>query len=158
MTWLSNLCFLSHLGTKGQLTRYLNTCLFIKRKVSPLPNTTLKVSKTAPRSSTPGWGGFWTIDPQGHITIYVEEKLWQGCVNKGLLYEIVHTLQHEYVEAKLAIKMARKKFPDRNPYVMAEKDDVIGGLAHYEAIKELDGVSEDVYDKWLQKINRYLRS
>ena len=41
---------------------------------------------------------------------------------------------------------------------MAEKDAVIGGLAHYEAIKELDGVSEDVYDKWLQKINRYLRS
>lgn len=41
---------------------------------------------------------------------------------------------------------------------MAEKDDVIGGLAHYEAVKELDGVSEDVYDSWLEKINRYLRS
>jgi len=66
-------------------------------------------------------------------------------------------MQHEYMEAKLSIALAREKYPHLNPYTAAEKYDELGGQAHDQAIKELDGISGAEYDKWLGRITSMLK-
>jgi hypothetical protein len=129
----------------------------------PFPRTSLSLTERHPKDRTENnsvgdWVATWTIDFTGAITIYFQQSYWDKLIKAGLEWEIVHTLQHEYVEARLSINLARKKYPDKNPFVMAEKDEDLGGEAHYLAIKELDGVSVATYENALDTIGRYLRS
>lgn len=130
----------------AQLDKYLP---FLRAKKSPLPRSTLVITSVYPKKQrvVGDWHATWTMDFSGEVTIYVQEKFWKALVAAGLEFELVHTLQHEWLEAKLALKLARQKYPEANPYVMAEKDEDLGGRAHYMAIKELDGVSPIAYDR-----------
>lgn len=104
----------------------------------------IKVSDRAPGVIGDNWGGFWSITPQGECTIYLETSLVKAARKKKALWALSHTLKHEKLEIEIAIKLARKKFPDRNPYVMT---DLVDGLAHELAIKELDDMTERKYMK-----------
>lgn len=140
----------------NQLAKYKAN---IESKTSPFPRSELKVLPKAPDKRIPstGWIGTWNVDFTGVIQIYIEQKFWDECIAKEIEWELVHVLQHEYMEAKLSIAAARDKHPDKNPYSMADKDESLGGEAHYETIKQLDGISSEEYENWISKIDKYLK-
>jgi len=129
----------------------------IKNKTTPFPRTSLELMEKL-KGTNGDWEASWTVDFTGHITILFQTSFYNACLKAGLEWELVHVMQHEYVEAKLTIAAARKKYPDASPFVMAEKDVQLGGNAHEAAIKELDGISSLEYDKWSTKIIKYLQS
>lgn len=123
---------------------------------SPFPRTTLRIQEQSPERTRGIWVGTWSVEFDGNIVIYLQKSYVAACQAKGLEFELIHVLQHEYVEAKLTISLARKKYPTDSPYIMAEKDIALGGKAHDETIRELDGISGVMYDKWLSKIAKFL--
>lgn len=92
-----------------------------------------------------GFGGTWRMDFSGFIDVYVEKSFFDACVRNLAPWALLHLIRHEYTEAKIAVKLARERYPDRNPYVMAEKDVRLGGEAHDLACQELDGLSSQQY-------------
>lgn len=102
------------------------------------------------------WCGSWKINPYGEITIFLETKFVRACVNKNLEKEIYHTLEHEYLEAKKAVKLAREKYPKLNPYLMAERDGSIGGDAHLYIVRTYEKMSEPKYMRYLDKLYQKL--
>src|ERR1700737_1062651 len=124
----------------------------LHKLVSPFPRTELKLATKLKDFVGDDWGASWSADSSGHITIYFQTSFYESCMKAGLEWELVHAMQHEYMEAKIAIEYAREKYPDSNPYIMVERDYSLGGKAHLTVIKELDGISEDTYDEWLGKI------
>ena len=136
-----------------QVPHYLQ---HIKNKTTPFPRTLLKIA-TSTEDVKSNWGGSWKIDSTGEITILFEKKMWDGLLKNKMEWEIVHTLQHEYMEAKLAVKAARSQYPNINPYIAAEQIHELGGQAHFDTIKMLDGISVSSYDTWLERIDSYIK-
>lgn len=128
----------------------------LKNLTVPFPRTSLEITPNL-KHTVGEWNANWTVDFTGHITILLQVSFYKACMAAGLEWELLHVIQHEYIEAKLTIADARKKYPDMNPFIMADKDINLGGMAHYKTIKELDGVSESVYNTWLSKIDSYLK-
>ena len=111
----------------------------------PFGRTNIKIVNQINDSRYEDWSGSWEIDNSGQVTILIQKKFYQAVLKTGLNWAIAHLIQHEYIEAKTAIKYAKVKYPEKNPYVMAERDLSLGGEAHIFAIKELDGISESSY-------------
>lgn len=107
--------------------------------------------------TAPGWEALWTVDAQGVITIELERAYVDRIKRKDCAWALGHVLQHEAVEALAAIRLARQRYPDKDPYLIARTcPGNLGGDAHVIACQQLDGLTESEYSRELIKEDRYL--
>jgi len=108
------------------------------------------VSLTSDREPT------WKVEPDGVIDVRIPRQYFDACKRLNAGWALLHSVQHELWEAKVAINLARKQYPSMSPYVAAENKQHLGGEAHALTCEELDGLTSDEYDKQLQLEYSYL--
>lgn len=100
--------------------------------------------------------GTWHVDPYGAIQVCVPAHYFAACKAKNAGWALLHLVQHELLEAKTAIKLARAQYPQLNPYIAAETKAHLGGEAHVIVCKELDGLTESEYGRQLRLEDQFL--
>ena len=113
----------------------------IWHKFEPRPHPRARVKFT----SGLGQVATWKMDLTGEITILIDHRYLTATEKKKAKWALDHIIAHEYIEAKLAVVLARRKYPHLSPYVAAEECQELGGEAHFLAIEQLDEISEDEY-------------
>lgn len=104
------------------------------------------------------WGGSWSVDFTGAITVELQDSYVAACKKAGCAWALGHTIHHELLEAKEAIALARSDFPNSNPFIVANRGlGNLEGEAHLRAIQKLDGISEIAYDRELAKEGKFLK-
>lgn len=98
------------------------------------------------------WQGIWEMDDCGNITIFVERYFYDLCVKAKKSEFIKELLEHEYQEAKIALRLA-KKAGFSGP--ISEIGTEFGGDAHELTVKEVDGFNDEM--KYLNYLDKQLK-
>lgn len=124
----------------------------LKAGTIPATRHLVKVLSVPTHKVAGNWGGSWSVNFTGAITVELQRSYVNACKRAKCAWAIGHAIEHELLEAKQAIILARKLYPNASPYIAAdEASGNLGGMAHVRACKELDGLSEQKYATELDK-------
>lgn len=100
------------------------------------------------------WGGFNEWQSKDRLIIYVEPKLYQQIKDKKAWWVLKELLEHEYIEANIALNLAKGDVAlTNNPWAWSKKK---LPDAHILTVKKQYGKNASWYDKQLDLAMDYL--
>lgn len=95
------------------------------------------------------WLAVWGYD-RGEVTIYLETAYYDAIVAADRRDILLEVLEHERLEAEIALSAAKARLPETSPGFQRVLDEE-AGRAHVEVIRRMHRMTEQQYSRRLDE-------